>query len=263
MGQQAKGDKYYKEIADDYVASRTKKSEWHLEHLILEQLLADQPDGITVLDLPFGTGRFVELYEAKAMKIYGLDISTDMVNAAEKNLGKLFDHCKVTVCDATKKLPYADQYFDLIVSFRFMKFFSYNISLEILREFYRILKPEAFAIIHMKLLKNNEPKTESDKELNSIGGKLYDQDAVELFNIAGFQVIHKAKVAGMERSKPATKKRSNTSIQNGSNSIPGKVIKHLQDGTLTRAIINRLNGKQKVKKPKHERIDYMVYILQR
>ncbi len=42
------------------------------------------PEGIKVLDVPFGTGRFVQMFLEKKMEIHGIDISEDMYVAAKE-----------------------------------------------------------------------------------------------------------------------------------------------------------------------------------
>src|SRR5688572_9163480 len=82
-----KGNQYYGDIADSYLEIREKQEKWQVEQRIMRELLADIPSGLKVLDVPFGTGRFVPFYLEKKMTVHGVDISQDMVCAAEKALG--------------------------------------------------------------------------------------------------------------------------------------------------------------------------------
>ena len=79
-----KGDTYYKDIASKYEKKRTKQAWWHVEQEQMSQLLDQLPDGMSVVDIPFGTGRFVPMYRKKGFKIAGLDASEDMISTAQK-----------------------------------------------------------------------------------------------------------------------------------------------------------------------------------
>jgi len=86
-----KGDTYYKDIASNYEKKRKKQAWWHVEQEQMAQLLDQLPDGMSVVDIPFGTGRFVPMYRKKGFKIAGLDASEDMISTAQKILGSDFD----------------------------------------------------------------------------------------------------------------------------------------------------------------------------
>ena len=84
-----KGDRYYKEIASKYEEKRKKQAWWHVEQDQMAQLLDQLPDGMSVVDIPFGTGRFVPMYRKKGFEIAGLDASEDMISTAQKILSVL------------------------------------------------------------------------------------------------------------------------------------------------------------------------------
>lgn len=114
-----KGDKYYGRTAEIYNKKRSRQKWWHVEHEEMRSLLAGLPEGLSVVDIPFGTGRFVPLYLERGFTISGLEISDHMVRAAEKDLGDDFRHCDVKIGSATD-IPFADGAFDLVVSTRFL-----------------------------------------------------------------------------------------------------------------------------------------------
>ena len=95
-----KGDTYYKEIASKYEEKRKKQAWWHVEQDQMAQLLDQLPDGMLVVDIPFGTGRFVPMYRKKGFEISGLDASEDMISTAQKILGSDFDGIDARVGDA-------------------------------------------------------------------------------------------------------------------------------------------------------------------
>ena len=115
-----KGDRYYDNVALRYERKRKKQEWWHVEQKEMESLLDLLPKGLKVVDIPFGTGRFVPFYAERGYKISGLDASDHMLNAAKEALGELYDQCDC-VTGSAAKLPYKDKEFDLVVSTRFLR----------------------------------------------------------------------------------------------------------------------------------------------
>jgi ubiquinone/menaquinone biosynthesis C-methylase UbiE len=108
----------------------------------MARLLATLPCGKKVLDVPFGTGRFVNLYLARGAQVFGVDASADMLAIAAQELGDEFEKCTIHLGDAAR-LPYSDNYFDLVVSFRFLSHVvSYWKAKRILRELGRVSAAE-------------------------------------------------------------------------------------------------------------------------
>ncbi len=114
-----KGDIYYGYSARFYLNKRLKQEKWHAEQDIVKKILSTYPDNISILDVPFGTGRFVPFYLEKNMDVYGIDISQDMIDVAKETLGDDFNKIKIQIGDSTR-LPYKDNFFDITVSFRFL-----------------------------------------------------------------------------------------------------------------------------------------------
>ena len=114
-----KGDWYHETVAENYESRRSKQHWWHEETKILEKFLALIPQGTKVLDVPLGTARFLPLYIQNKMSMTGLDISSDMLDQAKILRGNSLNGCQLDIGDATD-LPYADNYFDLVVCFRFL-----------------------------------------------------------------------------------------------------------------------------------------------
>jgi SAM-dependent methyltransferase len=93
----AKGDSYYNRVAQNYEAKRTQQSWWHVEQDAMQELLAELPRGLEVVDIPFGTGRFVPFYQDNGYRVAGLDASADMIAAAQTALGDRFEGLDVRV----------------------------------------------------------------------------------------------------------------------------------------------------------------------
>jgi ubiquinone/menaquinone biosynthesis C-methylase UbiE len=82
-----------------------------------EDLAAVAPEGGTVLDVGTGPGvLLVELARLRPdLRLTGVDLSADMVNAAQRNLTAFSDRASAAQGDVTR-LPFPDDAFDLIVS---------------------------------------------------------------------------------------------------------------------------------------------------
>ncbi len=116
----AKGDSYYGKAASAYEEVRTKQPWWSVEQKEMQVLLDQLPQNLKVVDIPFGTGRFVPYYLERGYEVYGLDASEEMLQTAQKILKDQYDKCTATTGFSTH-LPYEDGAFDLLVSTRFLR----------------------------------------------------------------------------------------------------------------------------------------------
>lgn len=201
-------DRYYKETANSYLEKRVNSEQWKKEESIVQNLLEEMPNGLSVLDVPFGTGRFVHLYLEKDMIIYGLDISKDMLNVARNNLGEVYDNlCNVRVGSADN-LPYGNNSFDLIVCCRFFHHIDYLIAKKVLSEFYRVIKPTSKIAINIRTKKEKKliDKVLSRKIVNKkkLGGNIYEKDLINIFEDSGLYVKNKLAIDFGTEKKPNT-----------------------------------------------------------
>jgi hypothetical protein len=74
-----KADKYYGAAARNYDTARQGDGTWAAENSLIETLLEHGP----VLDVPFGTGRYVPIYQQKELAYLGVDISHEMLAQAK------------------------------------------------------------------------------------------------------------------------------------------------------------------------------------
>ncbi|MGB0959613.1 MAG: class I SAM-dependent methyltransferase [Halocynthiibacter sp.] len=143
----AKGDRYYDKTANNYDKRRKKQEWWHVEQDEMKVLLDQLPKNLKVVDIPFGTGRFVKDYMERGYEVHGLDASGDMIEASRQSIGDLLDQCDTQVGDATN-LPYEDREFDLLVSTRFLRdIILFGQSKKAMAEFSRVTKQ--YAIIQL------------------------------------------------------------------------------------------------------------------
>ncbi|MDA3939357.1 MAG: class I SAM-dependent methyltransferase [Spirochaetia bacterium] len=110
--------------------------------------------GEEVLEIGFGTGHSLQQMSESVGengKVYGIDISSGMLNVAKKRLKKadLLNRVELT-CGNAVRLPYKDNIFDAVfISFTLELFDTPEIPI-VLYEIRRVLKPEGrFGIISM------------------------------------------------------------------------------------------------------------------
>lgn len=115
-----KGDRYYGKTARDYEVVRKKQPWWSVEQREMQTLLDQLPSDLKVVDIPFGTGRFVAYYLARNYEVHGLDASQAMLETARSTLGDAYTQCQTTTGFSTD-LPFDDGQFDLLVSTRFLR----------------------------------------------------------------------------------------------------------------------------------------------
>ena len=178
-----KGDTYYKGRAENYNKKRLKQEWWHVEQTQMKDLLDSLPRNLKVVDIPFGTGRFVPFYDELGYEISGLDASGDMIEAARSALGPLYDKCACTVGDAAN-LPYGDGAFDLVVSTRFLRdIVLFGAAKQMLSEMARVTSK--YAIIQ---LGNNFTRGRTPADDEVMGGNFSKAGLEKLLKSYGLKV---------------------------------------------------------------------------
>lgn len=178
-------DHYRGDTARNYLSKRLKQEMWHKEQALMDELISAQPDGISVLDVPFGSGRFVEMFRRKNMSIFGIDISQDMLDLAKQELGDAYDHCQIEVGSADA-LPYDDNSFDLVVCFRFIGLLPYATARKVLAEIRRVCR--GAVIIRVPVRKPSAPPTPPIQDEDLVQGRLLPQEVDSLFSEHGFRI---------------------------------------------------------------------------
>jgi ubiquinone/menaquinone biosynthesis C-methylase UbiE len=183
----AKGDSYYGRVAQNYEKRRKKQEWWDVEQSEMKSLLETLPEGFSVVDIPFGTGRFVPYYLERQFDISGLDASIEMLNAASQSLGSNLQKCRVSTGSAMD-LPFADEQFDLLVSTRFLRdIIVAKDALKALDEFARVTKQ--FAIIQLgESISTDGEEIDPDHILES---RMSDKDNKKMLKDAGFKIVEK------------------------------------------------------------------------
>ncbi len=150
-------------------------------------------EGEVVLDLGCGAGLDIYFY-AKAVgekgKIYGLDISEDMVNKAKRNLGAVGIKNVEIKCGYSDNLGFQDDFFDIVASNGI-----YNLSPDkeaVMRDVFKVLKPGGRTVFCEIVLKEKLPedvKKNIDDWFRCIGGALPEKEFLGLMEKVGFKNI--------------------------------------------------------------------------
>jgi ubiquinone/menaquinone biosynthesis C-methylase UbiE len=74
--------KYRGTAATDYERQRIAEPAWPREQAIVSSMLEVLPRNATLIDVPVGTGRFFEFYQARGLQAVGIDVSADMLAEA-------------------------------------------------------------------------------------------------------------------------------------------------------------------------------------
>ncbi len=179
-----KGDSYYGKRAANYEKRRLKQDWWHVEQREMRALLDGLPRDLKVVDIPFGTGRFVPYYVEFGYNIHGLDASDQMLGAAKDALGALYKKCSLQTGDAAH-LPFVDGEFDLLVSTRFLRdIVVYEAARKMLAEFSRVTS--RYAIIQL----GEDPSGHADPDEDEVMGSRMSRAAVDtLLQDIGLRVL--------------------------------------------------------------------------
>jgi ubiquinone/menaquinone biosynthesis C-methylase UbiE len=140
----------YDREAEGYDALRYHSAEGRLfsdlEVMLLRSWLSLVP-GTRVLDVPAGTGRLSIALASTGATVVGADISANMLRmAAAKRVAANGKHVHFTQGSGAQ-LPFADDTFDAVVSFKFFHLIPIDRKLLFIREMTRVLKPGRSLVI--------------------------------------------------------------------------------------------------------------------
>ena len=130
---------YTGETARLYVDRRATTRKWRREHAILVSILERLPKGISILDVPVGTGRFLQDYMARGHKVVGVDISRDMLEQAERSAQGAEAQITLLQGDA-ENLLLPDASVECVVCFRFLNRVPFAVARNAIAEFSRVTR---------------------------------------------------------------------------------------------------------------------------
>lgn len=184
--EKADPDHYHGEVARDYLKKRLQQEYWHREQDVVAELIAGLPEGIDMLDVPVGTGRFVEMCLARGMQVTGLDISQDMLDMARETLGtELYERCQM-LRGSADAMPFDDASFDLVVCFRFFGLIPMSLSQRVMDELRRVCR--RWLIIRVPVRTEAAPPLPPAIGDEPVGSRMYEPELLEMFRLRGFHV---------------------------------------------------------------------------
>jgi SAM-dependent methyltransferase len=123
--------------ATQYASRRARDRQWHRENDCMAHMLSGLPSRQTVLDVPFGTGRFAELYDRFQHEVIGVDISPDMLHASLR-LPAVAGLSPLLVLGDAERLPLRDRSVEFIVCARLFNWLPPEVRTIVIKEFARI-----------------------------------------------------------------------------------------------------------------------------
>jgi len=140
---------YSGRTAKEYLVKRIDHKMWLSEQKEIEKIVGAIPHGSSVLDVPFGTGRFAQLYLNAGLKVFGIDISKDMLDEAKSFLKDDYALCNIAVGDA-ENLPFDDSSIDYIICCRLLNLVPAETVYNIINELVRVVDKKLIIAIRIK-----------------------------------------------------------------------------------------------------------------
>jgi len=117
--------RYTGNSASDYDKKRVGENKWLVEDRIVEDFLAQLPEGSSILDIPVGTGRFIDLYKKFNFRVTGIDVSRNMLDESKKKLVK--ENFKMTLNQGSIfDIDFPEGHFDVVLCIRFLNWVDYD-----------------------------------------------------------------------------------------------------------------------------------------
>jgi ubiquinone/menaquinone biosynthesis C-methylase UbiE len=120
-------ERYRGERARNYDRERVGSAEWQREQAVVESFLHNselQPDDV-VLDIPVGTGRFLDFYKSLGCRVVGLDISEEMLEQAVVRAASLDLDADLRIGDITR-IEADDSSAKVVVCVRILNLLGFN-----------------------------------------------------------------------------------------------------------------------------------------
>lgn len=145
------GEFYAGSTVADYDRKRRTRGSWRAEQAALDDFLRKiaLPTGSPVLDVPVGTGRFLDSYARCGFQVTGIDISPDMVAMSKRRAAALGLHSAAFMIGDATRLQLADQSVDLAVSVRFLNHLELDTVRSVIAELARVARH--FLIVHARI----------------------------------------------------------------------------------------------------------------
>lgn len=131
---------YHGAVASTYEADRRQQPLWEQEQEFVRDWVQTLPAGATLLDIPTGTGRFLEIFLARQLHVLAQDISKDMLAEIRRQHPALASaRLEISEGDA-EHLALADDTVDVVVCWRLLHLVPLPVVRGVLHEFRRVCR---------------------------------------------------------------------------------------------------------------------------
>lgn len=186
------GDYYYGDYAESYDEVRSSNQDYWEEEFQVTKSFLKLSQVKTILDVPFGTGRFAELYKSLGCTAIGFEKSTDMIKVANRKLLDLDLDWSIDCGDASC-LPYQDRSFDMVVCMRFLPVIvPWKVARSALEEFSRV--SSRYMLLNLWERSPSLPIKRIADDNEFMGWNFDSVQLESLINKLGFSVIAKKKL---------------------------------------------------------------------
>jgi hypothetical protein len=152
--------------AAQYAKRRAQDRQWHRGNAFMARMFDGLPSRQTVLDVPFGTGRFADLYVRHKHETIGVDISQDMLRAS-LDLPDVSELGPRLVLGDAERSPFRDGSVDFIVCTRLFNWLPPNVRTIVLTELARVAV--VGILLQMRVLETPSPVAFGVRMLREIG----------------------------------------------------------------------------------------------
>lgn len=130
-------ERYVGEIAENYDRERVHERKWLLEQECISGIVDTLPERSSILDIPTGTGRFLEFYRKRGLAVTAADISPDMLAVSKKKAAAMGLAAEFKIADA-RDTGFADGSFDTVLCIRLLNWIETPVLRRIVTELNRI-----------------------------------------------------------------------------------------------------------------------------
>lgn len=187
--------------ASDYEDKRSQSGKWQAENDAVRGLLASLPPHSRIVDVPVGTGRFLEMYREAGLAATGVDVSQDMLREAaakEPPSGS----AATLLAASIFALPFPDAHFDAALCVRLLNWLDVPDLRLALAELARVSRTHVIAGIRSNARKPGLLETLFRRRSVAVsGGKrtsktiVHDKaDIADAFRAAGLTIVRQTTV---------------------------------------------------------------------
>lgn len=131
--------RYRGTTATHYEEERVGEPSWAREQAAVSSMLEVFPKYGTLIDVPVGTGRFFEFYQARGLHPTGIDVSVDMLTQARQKAERLGLAVLLEEGDI-RRLRFPNEVFDGAVCIRLLNLIDFSDVVQAVRELARVSK---------------------------------------------------------------------------------------------------------------------------